>query len=83
VTDSVRDRIAKLRKQLSREQIHVTAFFGTKVRDEPPFFLAASWPVDPDDPAGFLDPDLFYAVVYGETPEEAVSLFRDKLYDGL
>lgn len=72
-----------LRRELDAEKVHVTAFFGIRTRGEPPFFFAAVWPAAPDDYAAILNKDLFYAAVTAGTPEEAVRLFRDKLYGGL
>lgn len=72
-----------LRQELEMERIHVTAFFGVQRKDEPPFFFSAVWPAGPDDHTALLDKDLFYATAWGDSPEEVVRIFRDKLYGGL
>ncbi len=73
----------ELDRELKREKIRVIAFMGTKRHGEAPFFLAALWPAEPDEYGAILDPDKFYATAEGDSPEEAVRLFRDKLYGGL
>lgn len=75
---------AHIRKQLEADKIRPIAFFGIKKQGEPPFFLAAIWPVEPDEGAGaVLDRDKFYATAEADTPEETVAIFLDKLYAGL
>ena len=72
-----------LQRELEAERIHVTAFFGVNRKDEPPFFFAAVWPAAQDDISAILNKDLFYATAWANDPEEAVRIFRDKLYGGL
>lgn len=73
-----------VRRRLEKEKVRIVAFFGMKRQDEPPFFLAGIWPVEPDESAtAILDPSKFYATVQADSPEEAIRLFKDKLYGGL
>lgn len=68
-------------QMLRAEKIRIIALFGIKRKDEPPFFLSGLWPADED--SFILDPSLYYAAVEADDPEEAVRVFRDKLFGGL